>query len=632
MLKIKDIITNTELKTKIKNYPKSKFIVTDNLTKLKAIDAVKDKTPSNIAQQCFGLSDILPNPDTLKHHIKTIFEKKVSNKEMQKISYTRIKDRGAGDVIMEDVTYDYYIHDCGPLYSKDNGKTKVVKTAGGGEPIALYSLGNKLDTGPSSTNNINLKCGTTSYTIDNNIMKTLGYPGCSMTNINDNSFMFNFNVDGEVLNKNNFLNLAIGNKKKTQILNGLNSKEKKKVVFIKSLGDTLIVYYWLWACKSQSKSIALLTCDSVVAFQADILCERNGHFILNYTEKGEKKISYVYYKGAAPDYRTLFATEKRVILIRYGQEIKKFENNNVTFSFTGADYTYNNPDFIELIKIRLIAIKQNIEGMNFNGEESYKNLKKFVLIPIVNSIKRGTLILTRSKKGFYASDREFLGIYRKSLYESFLVIQSYETYQTGGRNNADLYNDWLQNIKNDDVQLDEPFYYEPYEENEFETFPISNTISSDELAIDILRRDINRIFREEIKGLDILYSSEFTHLADIEDRTQETQLGSVYDFLTYIFHYEPDYTTETITKLIREFIDNYKIIPSTKGKSNVSKVKSKKSMRPSKHRFSRKSTSILKMLTKIKKTLKNRYNDEKSSSSSQIEEPQHRRSIDMLIS
>lgn len=629
MFKLKDIITNTELKTKIKNYPQNKFIVSDNLTKLKAIDAVKDAIPSHIAQQCFGLSNISLNSDALKEYIKGLFEIKVSNKEMLKIPYSRIKDRGEGDDYLQDVTYDYYIPDCGPKYSKGNGKTPVVKTAGGGEPIALYSLGNILDTGPSSSHNINLKYGN-SYTIDNNIMTTLGYPGCSMTNINDNSFEFNLNIDSEVLDKDTFLKWAIGNTKKKQIIKSLNKQEQKKIVFIKSLGDTLIVYYWLWACKSQSKSIALLTCDSVVAFQADILCERNGHFLWNYNEKDEKKISYVYYKGAAPDYRTLFATEKRVILIRYGQEIKKFENNNVTFSFTGADDTYNNPDFIELIKTRLIAIKQNIEGMNFNGEESYKNLKKFVLIPIVNSIKRGTLILTRSKKGFYVSDREFIGIRNKSLHESFLVIQSYETYQRGGRNNTDLYNDWLRNINSEHVQQVEPFYYQPYEENVFGTFPISNTVSSDELAINILRRDVNRIFRQEIKGLDILYSSEFIRLADIEDRTNETEFGSVYDFLTYIFHYEPDYTTQTITKLIREFIDNYKIIPPTKGKSNVSKVKSKKSMRSTKHRFSRKSTSILKMLTKIKKTLKNRYNN-KSSSSSQIEQPQQRRSIDMLI-
>ena len=607
-------VNKDELITKIQDYGnKGGFIDGNNLTKLKAIDAIKDGASTELSKNCFGLTNNIQNPEDLKKHIKAVFEEKVRINEMRKLTYTRIKDRGSGDVIMDGVNYDYYIPDCGPLYSKGNGKTPVVKTSGDQEPIALYSLGNKLDTGPSSSNTINLKrCSnnTETYNIDKETMETLGYPDCSFNSINDyvKEYTFNFNINSTQIDKTKFFEYAIGNLSKKKELTNSNTteNEKRKLVFIKSLGDTLIVYYWLWACKTaqSAKTIALLTCDSVVAFQADIFCENNGHFLLNYTETGEKKISTVYYKGKPPNYETLFYTEKTMILKRYQDEINKFQNNNnvnenVKFTFTGLENrVYTDPSFINLIKVGLEAMRQDVSGRVFNlsndsGASSYKDLKKMVLIPIIKTLSGRKINLIRTRNSFCMSDTKFLSEFlgnggkskggkNKTLYEVFLmsllpgpdpfvlqgqlgegqVVEGQLGGKKGGRNEDTLYSEWSANIINGAAPT-EPFYYQPF----ISSFGILRRprlpISSDELAITLLRIHVNKIFQDKIKSLDylnILYYNIPDHLYQLsieEDRENKTKEGSIFDYLTYIFHYEPDYTTLTIERLIDTFIGEY---------------------------------------------------------------------------
>jgi uncharacterized protein YeeX (DUF496 family) len=55
--------------------------------------------------------------------------------------------------------------------------------------------------------------------------------------------------------------------------------------------------------------------------------------------------------------------------------------------------------------------------------------------------------------------------------------------------------------------------------------------------------------------------TEIVNLSSREIETNKTKIGSLYDYLTYIFHYEPDYTTHTIRQLISNFIGDYQRTP-----------------------------------------------------------------------
>ena len=276
----------TDLTKYIRSYNFPNFIRKDeeNLTILKAIDAIKDGAPQNLAIEVFlqnKFTNTIGSPDLLKTTIKNRFNEKVKNNQLILLEYTRIKSR-AGDIYFDNVHYDYYIPDCGPSYASGNGKTPVVQKAGGSNPEALYSLGNIMDTGPSSTNKINLFCDQQNYDIPGDVFSALGYTGCEMTKVVDKTpaaFTIKLTHDGstETIDIAGFKQYTVGNKQKKGLLNkSIGGLEKKKLLYFKSLGDTMIVFYWLWAARTanaKKETVALVTCDSVVALQSDIFSQ-----------------------------------------------------------------------------------------------------------------------------------------------------------------------------------------------------------------------------------------------------------------------------------------------------------------------------------------------------------------------
>jgi hypothetical protein len=418
---------------------------TYTLKSLKAVDAVKDGAPNGgplfLADSCFGTQIAISgkNPTTLKAFVKDLFDELVKSNELKYIQYTRIKNKIVPAPELPEVHYDYYIPDCGPTYSKDNGKTPEVRTSAGGYPAAIYSLGNKLDTGPSSSNPINLHCNTRPYTIDKTTMEVLGYNNLQIEVTNTNPIDYNIlftNMPGiaadtrtHATNPSNPVipatidNYAIGNASKKSSLtdSSIGIDEKKKYLFIKSLGDTLIVYYWLWACRSNSNNtISLLTCDSVVALQAFILGHtnvgqvpflQNAQFALNYTEKGEHHISKVYYKGQPPNYAVLFVTEKNKIIQRYHAEIYNFHNYIINNGFTfGENKKYFRPKLIQAIIDGLTAQIDEITSFEYLTPNDYKTLNDYELMPLIRSKKYDKFVLIRGRNKFSVNDTTFLGL------------------------------------------------------------------------------------------------------------------------------------------------------------------------------------------------------------------------------
>lgn len=556
------------LRNYISKYNFPNFINNENLTRLKAIDAIKDGAPSDVATLVFfGNTSPIGSPDDLKTKIKERFNKKVKENTLILLEYTRIKSR-ADDIYFDNVHYDYYIPDCGPSYAPGNGKTPVVQKAGGYTPEALYSLGNTMDTGPSSNNKINLFCDQPNYTIPRDVFSALGYAGCEMTNVNDKTQSFTIKLTDkdytETIDRAGFTKYTVGNKQKGYLLKQSGElKEKKKLLYFKSLGDTMIVFYWFWAARTANatkKSVALLTCDSVVALQADIFSQtpenENAHWLLNYTEKGEKHISYVYYKGSPPDYNKLFAAEQTKIINSYTQEIKKFElifngTNDFTIGNGNLRYIPGAIDLIDNIIERLTEEKAKAMSIiNSNNEESYSTLKSYTLLPLIKSEKDGVYTLIRSRFKLNVADTQFIyGSIKQNIDKIITEIKikkrKNETDSTDGTSKRPRFNGGRNEFLEEDL----------------EHFLTSIKHPDDE-AVHQLNVFIQTIFNELLKT-----EEHYNYMTDEQKQllhkyAEEISLykmdehGSLYDMLTYEFHHKPDYSREHIIELCKPIVTN----------------------------------------------------------------------------
>jgi len=562
-LNIGSMPTSAFLQQKILNY---QHATTNNLRRLlhqrslklmKAWDAVKDGSSTDLAYAVFDITEPTEQINqseckSLPEYIKAHFESKVSKRQIRCLTYTRRKG-SVLNVFDDDNTLnaDFGIADCGPNYSDPNGKTPIIKSTGDNEMKLLFSLGNFMDTGPSSKNNINLRCQST-YDIPKNVFEALGYNISNMRVTRDDftiSLLSSNNVP-IVINKDGFKRIATGNaQKKTQIEGDVvtNFDYKRQLLYFKSLGDTMIVYFWLWACLSLTqKTFALLTCDTVVALQADIFSQKvnNAYWVLNHNEKGEKHISRVYVKDAPPDYSRLFASEKREILNHYRIEITHFnriiETPQCEVNIGNRNLRPSIDTLLETIRDRLVTIYTFVDSLTYNpgtdaGFTSYTDLKQYGLLPLIRSGNVGngfTLIRTRFK--FYITDDVFLSTDRDKL-NLEAIIKSVSTGVIGGRNS---------------------FYTKNHPEKEESAFLEDKytTKNTDKLAIKELQNKITTIFNSLIKRLNrdvkTIIEQKFIKLLNSDD------YGSVYDMLTYEFYYNPFYSTDNIIILCKEILES----------------------------------------------------------------------------
>lgn len=530
----------------------------NSLTLMKAWDAVKDGSSTALAYAVFGITQPNEriNPSECKNlpeYIKQHFESKVRLKQIRCLTYTRRK----GSVLNKfddnnTLNADYGIADCGPNYSDPNSKTPLIKSTRDTVMRLLFSLGNFMDTGPSSKNKINLTCNKP-YNIPQDVFNALGYNISNMTVTTDvfTISLLSSNNDPIVVTKDEFKQIATGNaQKKTQILGAVatNFDYKRQLLYFKSLGDTMIVYFWLWACRSLTEqsieqSIALLTCDTVVALQADIFSQgvNNAYWVLNHNEKGEKHISRVYAKDAPTDYSKLFEKEKKEILKHYDTEIGHFRTINESQCEVNIGNRNLRPHIDALLRIiheRLTSIRDYINNLIYNsgsddGFTSYKNLKQYGLLPLIRSGNiRDGYILIRTRFKFYVTDDEFLSTTRDKLNLEAIIKSYIPGGVTGGRNS---------------------FFEDLDNYNSIFLKDVYTTKNTDDLAIEQLQETIKNILNKLIKKLkrDIqtkIYSL-FIKLLESHDN-----YGSVYDMLTYEFYNEPLYSTDHITSLCQEIL------------------------------------------------------------------------------
>ena len=531
---------------------------TGNLSVLKAIDSVKDGASVYLAKEVFGTNTLPTQSDckNLPARIMIHFQQKVTDGLLRRVSYTRRKDGLNTFDGGEEVNYNYAIPDCGPTYTTPGGKTPVITPPGGGRVTLLYSLGNKMDSGPSSSssNAINLRCNQ-SYTITESIFKTLGY---AITNMNVNGDTFQITLGGKTYDSAAFKRNAQGNNTKNNILTQSSSTLdlKKMLLFFKSLGDTLIGWFWIWACRSApAPKIALLTCDTVLAFQADIISQgvNNAYWLLNYSQHGDKHISYVFVKDTPINYTELFAVEKRRIVNRYTKEIEHFENmkNNERFeiqigngnlrdSILNIETNLIKPIIDRLTEERdKIAILEIGNTSDATQSKSYTLLKSYDLLSLIQGFRDNTYTLIRSRKQFNRADSVFLpGFkYKLNLEAIITILKQRYPYQMGGRNQ---------------------FYEKLYEENFLN--PQISQQHADTEAIKQLQSVISTIFKTICKEnynksnlhREIQLHKEIQkYIEDIGLYKHDT-LGSLYDMLTYDFYANTDHSNYRIQKLCEE--------------------------------------------------------------------------------
>ena len=151
-----DGILRTELNKIIKNVDNPEEV----MRLISASDAWKDGTDRFLSATSFGFeNDGIISPDDIKRHLKTyLFPILIKIGQMRKLAYHRIK----GYEFNSTITVDVAIYDCGLAPSKIALAKKILTT-----------LGNKIDTGPSSSEIMSYP--TNNCIIPETVMALLGY-------------------------------------------------------------------------------------------------------------------------------------------------------------------------------------------------------------------------------------------------------------------------------------------------------------------------------------------------------------------------------------------------------------------------------------------------------------------------
>jgi hypothetical protein len=368
---------------------------------INTIDSIKDGTQKDLAANVFmgsllqdNGSTNLPSPDSFKQAIKTFFSAKIKTNHIRKIPYSRIK----GDRNEKQVICDRSFYDCN---LKPNKIARKVGT--NTAPDEKITIGNKIDTGPSNTENMTINCKTRNAYLNKTHMTILGYTDTELSFNNLNGKCENLVLFGKTYSQPEkaLKQLAVGNNKKVVILNSkirLTLKDKAGYIYYKSLGDKLIAYCYYLDCEpppQQQSSKCLFTCDVFVALLAYIFDES---FVYNENDT-MPKVTNVFYRNIAGngeiDYNDLCETEKTKILDEYNSEIGRIQtiidqeiDPKRKFMFTGDTRTYRNTtglvgNFLQIMIEKLQLLQGNLDVAPVTSLEDYTNIKRYKLMKLL---------------------------------------------------------------------------------------------------------------------------------------------------------------------------------------------------------------------------------------------------------
>jgi hypothetical protein len=371
-----DGIRRTDLNQIIKNVDNPQEV----MRLISASDAWKDGTDRFLSATSFGFENgNIISPDEIKRHLKYyLFPRLIDIGQMRKLAYHRIK----GYEFNSTITVDEAIYDCGLPPSKIALATKILTT-----------LGNKIDTGPSSSEIMSYP--TTNCIIPEAVMALLGYTESSLTYKKPNLSM---KLKGNVYPDTS--KLALGNAVKNA--KASNNPDKIPLIYYKSLGDKLIAFFYLLFCLStRVELICLFTCDIFVALYC-ILFEKP--FVYDENEKEYKITGVFHWQPIEANWNNLVTNEKMTLLRDYAELIGLLNaaKNSQEFVISGIDIPIQNDGdtaiFFDFLLVQFNQAKVYVEGFNDFTRDGYNSLKGWKPMKIISLNRDRVYVLVRTKR------------------------------------------------------------------------------------------------------------------------------------------------------------------------------------------------------------------------------------------
>jgi len=562
---------------------------------INTIDSIKDGAQKDLAANVFmgnllqnGYTN-LPSPDSFKQAIKAFFRTKIQTNHIRKIPYSRIK----GDTNKKQVICDRSFYDCN--LKPDKIARKVGSNTAPDEKI---TIGNKIDMGPSNTENMQINCKTMNDYLNKTHMNILGYTGTEMSfnNRNGKETCTNLILFGKKYSdpEKALKQLAVGNIKKAVILNSntrLTLKDKAGYLYYKSLCDKLIAYCYYLDCEpppeQRQLSKCLFTCDIFVALIAYIFGQS---FVYNENDS-MPKVTNVFYRNIAGNgeinYNELCLAEKEDINAEYNAEIARIENIGlVDFMFTGDTKTYKNT--ISLVGDFLVKMTEKLQSLqrilnDDAGEttfEHYTNIKRYKLMKLLKPNTTNKFIRTRYQvcindtTGFKINNDPK----KYTIYDLYQILSKQQSRQNGGVKLTDT---------GDNQIYDASYKVEP--KIGFNDMTLENNLLK--YVMDTYNTQ-KKEYTERIPAcfacadkIDEFFNNKYIWVKN-DDEFNETEQGQpyvtsmislgkhgyfdyghIYDVLTYYFYadanYEDNYIIEIIRGIFNGIISDGVLLPKT---------------------------------------------------------------------
>ena len=577
----------------LNNIPElSKYLKSNNNAKINNVesfmysmgsaDANKDKIEANLARTIFetkpdnnirSLYDWAGSGETIKSIAKTCLDFTLNAGTTENIPFSRIKG-----TIQKPVDCDYVNYDCGFL----------PQTLVSSDVFTIHTPGNILDTGPSSNRNKKQKKSSSikysnfpnkeEHMLSENLMNLIGYDNTEIYIDSDNN-QNGAKLYNKVYKRDEIKDLRLGNEKKKGALKNLGSlSDKAAMVYVKSLGDRLIVLYCYIFNILNSKQVTLFTCDSIVFLMCYILnirCVYN----TNDSQQKQNRISNVYnYNPVSFDWNAKIKDEKNVILNEYENTLKMLEkllNGKITsFAFTTENIPYDaakNKEFInnikEAIKLSYEEVK-NFTTTNANAS-LLSELRRNKLITLFKPYKNNSIlyfIISRNKINNNLSVNNYYNKEKptKTIYHLFKSLTS--NRMLGGTKPPQMVSSnsttrsTTNSISEDSIIPIKKMRKEVKEAEEEQRIAVT---PDDPMEVDLNDELLSNGSLSGYENEEIRKLYDFVHEIYSNKKNPDTKKifkqgeniyyeeDDIYDHLTYIFYYNPDYTDEAIETNIK---------------------------------------------------------------------------------
>jgi hypothetical protein len=554
----------------IANYPRirdelqrlSSTLNVDNFfQRVNQMDSVKDGADQSTASYFFTIDEFRGNLESFKSEVchyankryVGLFETMITNGTMKLIPYSRIK----GDKHNKEVICNNSIYDCGI------SPETLAKKVDGTNPNQVTTYGNTFDTGPSSSNKATYpdEFSRGKYTIDEEILALLGYLDSRIDFDNKYKCTYLKLYGNTYPNPETTLTkFKQGNaKKKILLTKSPTTADKASLLYVKSLGDKLIAWFYYLYCQANPSS-CIFTCDMFVALYA-LIFDKN--FVFNVNDQKEPKVTRVYYKGADINWENLFNNKYYEIKEEYETNINHLltiKRSQAQISFTGIGQQECINDFIDVLIQKLTYLLNAIIDLNgitsSNDKRTNYSLllsyKLFNFLIVSKSKQKNNYEFIRSRFKLCIRDTPFQKGKSNTKCNMYELYQSFSQTRGGGRKTWSLFRNFV---------IDDETIPPAVQENPLYIYDISKLKGSDSDIKESLYTTVTKVYtglynslsEDQQKVCDRFFMSNTMYSWRIlrnEIFEDNYSYNDIYDTLTYYFYADPKYDLYSIFNFI----------------------------------------------------------------------------------